>query len=266
MSPPVSAFFIISFLYLQTRDGSNLNARLELHFSATRINKYRSLIFDDTMQKISLLTMKKSIRLLYDLNELRFIKRGDLMPKIIKDVEKTIRNCAKELFIELDYTHVDMKMISKKSGVAVGTLYNYYENKKQLYLSILKESWQNTFIKLQDITELTLSSEEKLRQFINTLYEEVESRNGLGKTLINTSIVELKNNKEIDDLKHTLTLIMENFFHSLNKVEILNECSRINTRLADSLLVSTLTMFEFYPHDKENNINFLVKFVGLSAK
>lgn len=210
--------------------------------------------------------MKKDIKLFYDLNEPRFMKRGDLMPKIIKDVEKTIRNCARELFIELNYTHVDMKMISKKSGVAVGTLYNYYENKKQLYLSILKESWQNTFIKLQGITELTLSPEEKLRQFIITLYEEVESRNGLGKTLINTSIVELKDDKEIKELKETLILRMENFFHSLNKVEILNECSKIDTRLAESLLVSTLTLFEFHPHDKENNIDFLVKFVGLSIK
>lgn len=60
------------------------------------------------------------------------------MPKIIKDVEKTIRNCAIELFIEHSYADVDMRMISKKSGIAVGTLYNYYENKKQLYLSILK--------------------------------------------------------------------------------------------------------------------------------
>lgn len=102
------------------------------------------------------------------------------MPKIIKDVEKTIRNCALELFVELSYTAVDMKMISKKSGVAVGTLYNYYENKEQLYVSILKESWQNTFNKLDSISDLTISPEEKLRKFISTLYEDIESRNGLG--------------------------------------------------------------------------------------
>ena len=188
------------------------------------------------------------------------------MPKILKDIEKTIRNCAMELFVELSYTNVDMRMISKKSGVAVGTLYNYYENKKQLYLSILKESWQNTFNKLDDISELTISSGEKLRKFISTLYEEVEARNGLGKDLINTSVAELKDDKEINGLKNRLILRVENLFNCLNKVETLNKCSNINTRLTESLLASTLIMLEFHPNDKEDNINFLVEFINLSIE
>lgn len=188
------------------------------------------------------------------------------MPKIIKDVEKTIRNCAIKLFVEFSYVNVDMKMISKKSGVAVGTLYNYYKNKKQLYLSILKESWENTFNKLDSINTLDVSSEEKLRKFIRTLYEDVESRNGLGKALINTSADELKNDKEINDLKNRLILRIENLFKCLNKVDTLNTCSKIDTRLAESLLVSILMMLEFHPNDKEDNINFLDKFISLSIK
>lgn len=188
------------------------------------------------------------------------------MPKIIKDIEKTIRNCALELFVELSYTNVDMKMISKKSGVAVGTLYNYYENKKQLYVSILKESWQNTFNKLDAISELTISSGEKLRKFISKLYEDIESRNGLGKDLINTSVVELKDDKEINNLKNNLILRVENFLSCLDKVETLSKCSNIDTRLAESLVVSTLIMVEFHPNDKKDNINFLVELISLSMK
>ncbi|WP_123053255.1 TetR/AcrR family transcriptional regulator [Clostridium sp. JN-1] len=188
------------------------------------------------------------------------------MPKIIKDVEKTIRNCAIKLFVEFSYVNVDMKMISKKSGVAVGTLYNYYKNKKQLYLSILKESWGNTFNKLDSINTLDVSSEEKLRKFIKTLYEDIESRNGLGKALINTSADELKNDKEINDLKNRLILRIENLFKCLNKVDTLNTCSKIDTRLAESLLVSILMMLEFHPNDKEDNINFLDKLINLSIK
>jgi AcrR family transcriptional regulator len=188
------------------------------------------------------------------------------MPKIIKDVEKTIRDCAIKLFVEFSYTNVDMRMVSKKSGVAVGTLYNYYKNKKQLYLSILKESWQNTFNKLDAISELNISSGEKLRQFINTLYEDIESRNGLGKALINTSLVELKDDKEINDLKNSLILKVENFLSCLNKIATLSKCSKINTKLAESLLVSTLIMLEFHRNDKEENINFLVEFISLSIE
>lgn len=188
------------------------------------------------------------------------------MPKIIKDVEKTIRNCAVELFVWLSYTNVDMKMISKKSGVAVGTLYNYYENKKQLYISILKESWQNTFDKLDGISELKISSGEKLRKFISTLYEDIEARNGLGKALINPSVAELKDDREINDLKNSLISRVENLLNCLDKVERLNKCSNVDTRLAESLLVSTLIMIEFHPNEKEDNINFLVNFIGLSMK
>jgi AcrR family transcriptional regulator len=164
--------------------------------------------------------------------------RGDVMPKIIKDAEDTVRNCAKELFVELSYTNVDMKMISKRSGVAVGTIYNYYENKKELYISILKESWQNTFDKLDAISKLTVSLREKLRKFITTLYEDIESRNGLGKALINTSAVELKDDKEINDLKDNLIMKVEKFFNCVNKVESLNKCPKIDIKLAESLLVN----------------------------
>lgn len=194
-------------------------------------------------------------------------KKGDTaVPKIIKDIERTIRNSAVELFVEHSYTDVDMKMISKKSGVAVGTLYNYYENKKQLYLSILKESWQNTFNKLDVISELDIPSREKLRIFISALYEDIQERNGLGKILINTSVDELKEDKETKDLKSILILKVENFLYNLDKVGTLSTCSNINTKLTESLLITTLAMYELHPKDEKENITFLVEFFSLSIK
>lgn len=188
------------------------------------------------------------------------------MPKIIKDVENTIRNCARELFTELSYTNVDMKMISGKSGIAVGTMYNYYKNKKQLYLSILDESWQDTFDKLDAISMIDKSSEEKLSMFISTLYEDIEARNGLGKALINASDDELKDDEEINDLKKRLTVKVENFFSCFDKAEALNEIPDIDTRLAGSLLAALLAMLEFMPKDKKDNISFLINFISLSLK
>ncbi len=58
------------------------------------------------------------------------------MPKIIKDVDKILQNCAMNLFITYGYLNVDMKMISEKSGIAVGTLYHYYENKRKLQVQV----------------------------------------------------------------------------------------------------------------------------------
>lgn len=62
------------------------------------------------------------------------------MPKVIKDAEKTIKNCATELFVEYGYLKVDIRMISAKSKIAVGTLYHYYQSKKQLYFKYLMKA------------------------------------------------------------------------------------------------------------------------------
>lgn len=188
------------------------------------------------------------------------------MPKIISDVDKTIKSCAMELFSELSYANVDMRMISKKSGVAVGTLYNYYKNKKQLYLTILNESWQSTFEKLDSMGEVTASSKEKLKKFVNILYEDIEERNGLGKALLDRSILELKDDKEIDELKNSLLSRLEKLFTCCNKSEHLNKCPSVDIKLAECLLISTSTMMELHPNDKENNIDFLVEFMSLSLE
>lgn len=188
------------------------------------------------------------------------------MPKIIKDIESTIKKSSIQLFIEFGYSNVDMRMISKTSKIAVGTIYNYYENKKELYISILQESWQSTFDKLDKINTITLSSSEKTAQFIEALYEDIEARNGLGKALITNSPDELTKDERIINLKNNLRLKVEIFLKSLNKVESFNKCSNNETRLAECLLTSILTMFECHSDEKKENINFLVEFINLSIK
>lgn len=186
------------------------------------------------------------------------------MPKIIKDIENIIKNSSIELFIEFGYSKVDMRMISKASKIAVGTIYNYYENKKELYISILEESWQNTFDKLDKINSIQLSQREKCTQFISALYEDIETRNGLGKTLITNSPHELINDDRIINLKNNLLLRVESFLKSLPKVESINKCTNNETKLAKCLLASILTLFELHGTEKKDNINFLVEFINLS--
>jgi hypothetical protein len=83
---------------------------------------------------------------------------------------------------------------------------------------------------------------------------------------MNTSVVELKEDKEINDLKNSLILRVESFLNCTDKVETLSKCSNIDTKLAESLLIFTLTMYELHPNDKKENINFLVEFMSLSMK
>lgn len=179
------------------------------------------------------------------------------MPKIIKDVDKILQNCAMNLFITYGYLNVDMKMISEKSGIAVGTLYHYYENKQQLYLSVLSESWAETFDKLNEISISDCTTDEKLHKLIFTLYYDIKERNGLGKVLLDNSVEELKVNRCFSELKEKLFASVCEIISNLDMEIIESLPEDITMRLTESLLVSIVAMIEFHPDKDDDNISFL---------
>lgn len=179
------------------------------------------------------------------------------MPKIIKDVDKILQNCAMNLFITYGYLNVDMKMISEKSGIAVGTLYHYYENKQQLYLSVLSESWAETFDKLNEISISDCTTDEKLHKLIFTLYYDIKERNGLGKVLLDNSVEELKANRCFSELKEKLFTSVCEIISNLDMEIIESLPEDITMRLTESLLVSIVAMIEFHPDKDDDNISFL---------
>ena len=188
------------------------------------------------------------------------------IPKLLKDVKENIKTTSTKLFIEYGYMNIDMRMISKQSGVSVGTLYNHYKNKKQLYISILYESWENTFKKLDNICNVDSCPKEKLKNFITVLYEDIEARKGLGRDLINTQITELKEDSDIISLNNKLIFKIQSFIASLDKVDPINKCFDSNHKLAQTLLVSILTMYELNSNDKEENIKFLITLMNQVIK
>ena len=184
------------------------------------------------------------------------------MPKKIKDVDKILKNCAMELFIKYGYLNVDMKMISENSGIAVGTLYHYYKNKQQLYLSALSESWEKTFIKLNEISETDCTANEKLHKLILTLYYDIKERNGLGKVLLDNSVEELKTNDCFLELKGKLLSSVHNIIANMDIDMIGCLPESVTTRLTESLLVSIVAMIEMHPDDDADNIDFFKKISG----
>ncbi|KXS49265.1 MAG: TetR family transcriptional regulator, partial [Halanaerobium sp. T82-1] len=48
------------------------------------------------------------------------------MPKIINNLRSKISRAAYQLFSEKGYSAVSMKIVAEETGIAVGTLYNYY--------------------------------------------------------------------------------------------------------------------------------------------
>lgn len=139
----------------------------------------------------------------------------------------------------------------------VGTLYHYYENKQQLYLSVLSESWAETFDKLNEISISDCTTDEKLHKLIFTLYYDIKERNGLGKVLLDNSVEELKANRCFSELKEKLFASVCEIISNLDMEIIESLPEDITMRLTESLLVSIVAMIEFHPDKDDDNISFL---------
>ena len=61
----------------------------------------------------------------------------NVVPKIINNLRGKISRAAYQLFSKKGYSAVSMKIVAEETGIAVGTLYNYYTNKEELFLSLI---------------------------------------------------------------------------------------------------------------------------------
>jgi len=102
------------------------------------------------------------------------------MPKIIEDLKNRILTAAEEAFVEKGFEQVDMRSLAGELGIAVGTLYNYYRGKGDLYLAVLVNSWEKTFSSLIRISRGSGTRDEKLTALLRTLAQDITQRRGLG--------------------------------------------------------------------------------------
>lgn len=181
------------------------------------------------------------------------------LPKIIPDIENRIEREAMALFNEYDFNQVDMKMIAKKCNIAVGTLYNYYPNKKQLFLKILQKGWSVTSDALDEIYHLDLTPEEKLSLSIQVLYDDIALRKGMGK-----SIYKILANYEMDEavveLFHMIFFKIERLFEPFEKKSFVYVDQSLDIRLAKSLITVIQNSIVSYPHNREDNLHFIQDF------
>lgn len=179
------------------------------------------------------------------------------MPKIIKDIEEIIFQTALNMFTEYGYKSVDMKGIAKNAGIAVGTLYNYYPNKQQLFLDVFKKSWEDTFSRLDGHAKFHGVSD-----FIEILYDEIDKRKGLGKQLTDLG-------KQREELKEQFYFIKEGlrkrFIDILNsednKGQQLIEMG-MDERLLEMVINATVGMLIKYSNEREKNIEFLNRIIN----
>ena len=63
------------------------------------------------------------------------------MPKLIKNAKENILREAKDLILTAGAPNFNMRTVAERSGVAAGTLYNYFPSKEHLIASVILEDW-----------------------------------------------------------------------------------------------------------------------------
>ena len=76
-----------------------------------------------------------------------------------------IKKAAWELFQEKGYFQTNTKEIAKRAGVSVGNFYNYYKDKKEVYIELLMEYYKGSYVALEKLKAGVASYEEPQRAF-----------------------------------------------------------------------------------------------------
>ena len=63
------------------------------------------------------------------------------MPKIIADARGRILASARCTLLQQGYTQLSLRAIARDCNIAVGTIYNYFNNKESLIASVMLEDW-----------------------------------------------------------------------------------------------------------------------------
>lgn len=162
----------------------------------------------------------------------------------LKDKEETILNAAFEVFRKNGFTNASMKDIATKAGLGKGTLYEYFQNKEDLFVKVFKAETNNFFNEVNSRISDKLSLREILNEIIKYTQETLEEAEFFIKFMVYGEFFEMS-----CEVKQKLyETILSNREESVN---ILMECFKKET--ADGILR------EF---DWEFAANFIPEMIG----
>lgn len=174
-----------------------------------------------------------------------------------QDLKSKIFETAMALFCQYGYEEVEMRQIAANCNIAVGTLYNYYANKSQLYTDIFITGWGKTLDMLDDIASDELTSEEKTDRYLTALYDNIIRHRGLMDVIIKSGRCEIHKSPEITEFKKALMSKINMLLGDLPKAEGLTEDGNVGDKIGLITIISTVVLAESFPDDQEKNIRCL---------
>ena len=86
------------------------------------------------------------------------------MPKIIEELRETILANTKEILLAEGYDALTVRSVAKASGIAVGTVYNYFPSKDMMVASVMLGDWMAALEKMREDVLQAPDAVEGMRQ------------------------------------------------------------------------------------------------------
>ena len=109
----------------------------------------------------------------------------------LKDKEEIILNAAFEVFRENGFTNANMKDIAVKAGLGKGTLYEYFQNKEDLFIQVVKVITRSIFDEINSRISDKITLQEILNEIIRFTQETIEEAGFLFKFMMFGEIFEM---------------------------------------------------------------------------
>jgi len=186
---------------------------------------------------------------------------GYNLPKVIDDVEKRIQEAGIKVFSVRGYVDTDMKTIAKEAGIAVGTLYNYYPSKKELFFNILEISWEETFFQLDKIANSQKPLDKKIDLFVDILYKEINKRQGLGFELIRFNNTDPQIKTELDKINQRFEKLILVLIQEADSEEAEHKLLSEEAKLSKLVVLSLLVLNSDCEKEQKKDKEFLAAFV-----
>ncbi|MCT4663248.1 MAG: TetR/AcrR family transcriptional regulator [Tissierellales bacterium] len=193
------------------------------------------------------------------------------MPKIIKNVKDKIIYSATKRFETLEYDQVDMKSIALDANIAVGTLYNYYSNKKDIFNAVFDNSWEETIKNVARINYVRGHEIEFVRKSLEKIYDDMfDKKHMISQYLtVNSNALEMQLREDLhfeeeksdNVIRRKLLLQIENQIKEWNEIGIVNIDEGMEVRFVGILFMDIWSLIVAFPEEREKNLLFLNKLV-----
>lgn len=161
------------------------------------------------------------------------------MPKKIANPEELILKHASELISEEGYKNFNIRNVAERSGLSIGTIYNYFSNKNDLIAHLIEFHWEEFYSRIDEF----VNGKTDFCQAIKNLYDDfVKFATGFQRLLIELNFQVFSFNdgrkKQNDFILRLIQKLADNIEQNYVEQNLITLNNRLSSKELSEFIVS----------------------------